>query len=58
MSNPADVVAAFIGAVEALDVDAAVEVTDEGLISLWRDYLDMTTYLSQLSAPTGDASSP
>jgi limonene-1,2-epoxide hydrolase len=127
MDNPADVVAAFIGAIEALDIDAAVgfladdvsyenvpvtpivgkqavrstlegflglagavewpvlrevvvgnvvvnerldrfrigdgwlelpvagffEVTDDGLISLWRDYFDMSTYLNQLSALTG-----
>jgi limonene-1,2-epoxide hydrolase len=131
MSNPADVVAAFIGAIEALDIDAAVdlladdvsyenvpvapivgkeavrstiegflgpatavewpvlrevvvgnvvvnerldrfqigdgwlelpvagffEVTDEGLISLWRDYFDMATYMNQLSSLTGGASS-
>lgn len=129
MSNPADVVAAFIGAIEALDIDAAVdlladevsyenvpvtpivgkeavrstlegflgvaaavewpvlrevvvgnvvvnerldrfrigdgwlelpvagffEVTDDGLISLWRDYFDMSTYLNQLSALAGGA---
>jgi limonene-1,2-epoxide hydrolase len=127
MDNPADVVAAFIGAIEALDIDGAVdlladdvsyenvpvtpivgkeavrstlegflgvagavewpvlrevvvgnvvvnerldrfrigdgwlelpvagffEVTDDGLISLWRDYFDMSTYLNQLSALTG-----
>ena len=132
MTNPADVVAAFIGAVEALDIGAAVdllsddvsyenvpvtpivgkeavrwtlagflgvasavewpvlreivvgnvvvnerldrfeigdgwlelpvagffEVTDDGLISLWRDYFDMTTYLNQLSALTGEGDSP
>ena len=129
MDNPADVVAAFIGAIEALDIDGAVdlladdvsyenvpvtpivgkeavrstlegflgvagavewpvlrevvvgnvvvnerldrfrigdgwlelpvagffEVTDDGLISLWRDYFDMSTYLNQLSALTGGA---
>ena len=132
MTTPADVVTAFIGAVEALDIDAAVdllsddvsyenvpvtpivgkeavrstlagflgvasavewpvlreivvgnvvvnerldrfeigdgwlelpvagffEVTDDGLISLWRDYFDMTTYLNQLSALTGEGHSP
>ncbi|HSM65635.1 MAG TPA: limonene-1,2-epoxide hydrolase family protein [Ilumatobacteraceae bacterium] len=126
MHNPSDVVASFIAAVEAMDVDAAVElltedvsyenvpvspivgkeavratlagflgparsvdwpvlrevvsgnvvvnerldrfqigdgwlelpvagffeVTDQGLISLWRDYFDMTTYVNQLSALT------
>jgi limonene-1,2-epoxide hydrolase len=128
MHNPSDVVAAFIAAVEAMDVDAAVElltedvsyenvpvspivgkeavratligflgparavewpvlrevvagnvvvnerldrfqiddgwlelpvagffeVTDQGLISLWRDYFDMTTYVNQLSALTAN----
>jgi limonene-1,2-epoxide hydrolase len=132
MSNPAEVVAAFIGAIEALDIDAAVdlladdvsyenvpvtpivgkeavrstlagflgpattvewpvlrevvvgnvvvnerldrfeigggwlelpvagffEITDEGLIGLWRDYFDMATYVNQLSALTGGADSP
>ena len=127
MDNPSDVVAAFIAAVEAMDVDAAValltddvsyenvpvtpvvgkeavrstlegflrparavdwpvlrevvvgnvvvnerldrfeigdgwlelpvagffEVTDDGLISRWRDYFDMATYMNQLSALTG-----
>ncbi len=127
MDNPSDVVAAFIAAVEAKDVDAAValltddvsyenvpvtpvvgkeavrstlegflgparavdwpvlrevvvgnvvvnerldrfeigdgwlelpvagffEVTDDGLISRWRDYFDMATYMNQLSALTG-----
>ena len=127
MDNPSDVVAAFIAAVEAMDVDAAValltddvsyenvpvtpvvgkeavrstlegflrparavdwpvlrevvvgnvvvnerldrfeigdgwlelpvagffEVTDDGLISRWRDYFDMATYMNQLSTLTG-----
>ncbi len=131
MSNPSELVAAFIAAVEAMDIDAAVdlltedvsyenvpvtpvvgrdavrstvagflgpvsavewpvlrevvvgnlvvnerldrfrigdgwlelpvagffEVTDDGLISRWRDYFDMTTYLNQFSALTGDGTS-
>lgn len=41
-----------------LPVAGFFEVTDEGLISLWRDYFDMSTYLNQLSALTGDGNSP
>ena len=41
-----------------LPVAGFFEVTDDGLISLWRDYFDMSTYLSQLSALTADADSP
>lgn len=35
-----------------LPVAGFFEVTDDGLIGLWRDYFDMTTYLDQLSALT------
>ncbi|WP_436793826.1 limonene-1,2-epoxide hydrolase family protein [Actinospongicola halichondriae] len=33
-----------------IPVAGVFEVTDDGLISLWRDYFDMTTYTTQLAA--------
>lgn len=36
-----------------LPVAGFFEVTDDGLIRLWRDYFDMATYLNQLSALSG-----
>lgn len=41
-----------------LPVAGFFEVTDDGLISRWRDYFDMTTYLNQFSALTADGASP
>lgn len=35
-----------------LPVVGVFEVTDDGLISLWRDYFDMTTYTSQMGELT------
>lgn len=35
-----------------IPVAGVFEVTDDGLISLWRDYFDMTTYTTQLAALT------
>ena len=36
-----------------LPIAGVFEVTDEGLISLWRDYFDMATYQRQLAELTG-----
>jgi limonene-1,2-epoxide hydrolase len=36
-----------------LPVAGFFEVTDQGVISLWRDYFDMSTYTGQLAALTG-----
>jgi limonene-1,2-epoxide hydrolase len=36
-----------------LPVAGFFEVTDQGVISLWRDYFDMSSYTSQLAALTG-----
>lgn len=36
-----------------LPVVGIFEVNDEGRISLWRDYFDMTTFSEQLAALTG-----
>lgn len=41
-----------------LPVAGFFEVNDEGLITLWREYFDMTTYLSQLSALTAEQTNP
>ena len=35
-----------------LPVAGFFEVTDQGLISLWRDYFDMSSYTGQLAALT------
>ncbi len=35
-----------------MPVAGVFEVTDDGLISLWRDYFDMNTYTSQLAELT------
>jgi limonene-1,2-epoxide hydrolase len=36
-----------------LPVAGFFEVTDQGVISRWRDYFDMSSYTSQLAALTG-----
>lgn len=36
-----------------LPVAGFFEISDEGLIRRWRDYFDMTTYVQQLQALTG-----
>jgi limonene-1,2-epoxide hydrolase len=38
-----------------LPVAGFFEVTDQGLISLWRDYFDMSSYTGQLAALTTTA---
>jgi limonene-1,2-epoxide hydrolase len=35
-----------------LSIAGFFEVTDQGLISLWRDYFDMSSYTNQLAALT------
>lgn len=35
-----------------LPIAGFFEVTDEGLISVWRDYFDMSTYARQFAALT------
>jgi limonene-1,2-epoxide hydrolase len=36
-----------------LPVAGFFEVTDDGRISVWRDYFDMATYTNRLAALTG-----